>query len=69
MLERREVKSFKAEIRALRADDRFGRKCRRHFLRYCDADADKRITLDEWVDCTDVNGNTMSLAVVQIFWK
>jgi len=60
MLERRELKSFKTEIRALRADDKFGRKCRRNFLRYCDDDGDKRITLDEWIECTDINGTTDS---------
>jgi len=57
MLERRELKTFKSEIRALRADDKFGRKCRRHFLRYCDNDGNKRISLDEWIQCTDADGN------------
>jgi len=58
MLERRELKAFKAKIRELRADDKFDRKCRRHFLRYCDDDGDKRISLDEWIECTDINGNS-----------
>ena len=60
MLERRELKSFKVEIRALRADDKLGRKCRRNFLRYCDDDGDKQITLDEWIECTDIDGNDNS---------
>lgn len=57
MLERRELKPFRSDIRALRADDKFGRKCRRFFLRYCDDDDDRRITLDEWIECTHINGN------------
>ena len=57
MLERRELRSFKADIRAMRADDKLGRKCRRNFLRYCDGNDDKRITLEEWIECTDINGN------------
>jgi len=41
----------------MRADDKLGRKCRRNFLRYCDGNDDKRITLEEWIECTDINGN------------
>ena len=52
ILERREWKEFKTDTKAERAL----RKCGRNFLRFCDADGDRRITLDEWIQCMGLNG-------------
>jgi len=47
-LERREWKAFRAEMKQwLKV-----RRCGRNFLRFCDANGDRRITMDEWQRCT-----------------
>ncbi|XP_064623891.1 SPARC-related modular calcium-binding protein 1-like isoform X3 [Lineus longissimus] len=60
-LERREIRTLKMEIRK---NDQVKkkkslRKCARSFVEFCDADKNKKITMDEWTDCmglnTDVN--------------
>lgn len=55
-LERREWKVFKKEIRRRKGM----RKCGRNFLRYCDVDDNRKITLDEWIDCMGLNAQGIS---------
>ncbi|XP_021355110.1 SPARC-related modular calcium-binding protein 1-like isoform X7 [Mizuhopecten yessoensis] len=57
MLERKELKQFRQEI-PKRKDTR---KCSRNFIRYCDADSNRKITLDEWIDCMGLKDNTSFL--------
>ena len=47
------MENFKKEIRKKRSL----RKCSRNFLRYCDEDDNGKISMEEWVDCTDNTGN------------
>ncbi|VDN37640.1 unnamed protein product [Gongylonema pulchrum] len=47
-LERKEWKPYRNELRLLNKV----RKCGRNFLRFCDRDGNKQITLDEWLSCT-----------------
>ncbi|XP_064600640.1 SPARC-related modular calcium-binding protein 1-like isoform X3 [Liolophura sinensis] len=61
MLERKEWKDFKKNMRKTVGKKKSMRKCARNFLRYCDADKNKRISVDEWIDCTGVNRNMYSL--------
>ncbi|XP_040078071.1 SPARC-related modular calcium-binding protein 2 isoform X2 [Ixodes scapularis] len=60
VLERREWKPFRRGWKDfLKNGSRTGggrkklRKCWRNFLRYCDEDADNRVTFDEWIKCTE----------------
>ncbi|CAN7937735.1 unnamed protein product [Ixodes hexagonus] len=60
VLERREWKPFRRGWKDfLKNGSRPGggrkklRKCWRNFLRYCDEDADNRVTFDEWIKCTE----------------
>ncbi|KAH7673140.1 thyroglobulin type-1 repeat family protein [Aphelenchoides avenae] len=48
VIDRREWKPFRQTIRKW---DQV-RKCGRNFIRFCDADLNRRITLDEWKQCT-----------------
>ncbi|XP_060072241.1 SPARC-related modular calcium-binding protein 1-like isoform X2 [Ylistrum balloti] len=57
MLERKELKQFRQEI-PKRKDTR---KCSRNFIRYCDADNNRKITHDEWIDCMGLKNNTSFL--------
>ncbi|VDN06333.1 unnamed protein product, partial [Thelazia callipaeda] len=47
-LEKKEWKPYRNELRSLNKV----RKCGRNFLRFCDFDNNKYITLDEWLNCT-----------------
>ena len=40
------------------------RKCSRNFLRYCDENDDASITLEEWIDCTGINGTKLYIEQV-----
>lgn len=62
MLERKEWKDFKKKMRKTVGKKKSLRKCARNFLRYCDADKNKRISVDEWIDCTGVNRKSSLLA-------
>ncbi|KHN80899.1 Sparc-related modular calcium-binding protein 1 [Toxocara canis] len=57
-LERREWKSYREELKQLNKL----RKCGRNFMRFCDRDGDRRITLDEWLNCTLNVDTSMSVA-------
>lgn len=57
MLERKELKQFRQEI-PKRKDTR---KCSRNFIRYCDADSNRKITNEEWIDCMGLKNNTSFL--------
>lgn len=48
VLERKEWKPYRQELKTWKGM----RKCGRNFLRSCDANGDKRITLHEWLTCT-----------------
>jgi hypothetical protein len=61
VLERRELRVFRADMRALKGEEKYARKCRRNFLKYCDDDNDKRITMDEWISCTGLNEQMKTL--------
>ncbi|XP_062576474.1 SPARC-related modular calcium-binding protein 1-like isoform X5 [Saccostrea cucullata] len=50
-LDRREVKKF----RKLIPKQKETRKCSRNFLRYCDENTNKKITLEEWLSCTNLS--------------
>lgn len=50
-LDRREVKQF----RKLIPKQKNTRKCSRTFLRYCDENTNKKISLDEWLSCTKLS--------------
>lgn len=50
-LDRREVKQF----RKLIPKQKDTRKCSRSFLRYCDENTNKKISLDEWLSCTKLS--------------
>ncbi|XP_056021686.1 SPARC-related modular calcium-binding protein 1-like isoform X20 [Ostrea edulis] len=50
-LDRREVKKF----RKLIPKQKDTRKCSRNFLRYCDENTNKKISLDEWLSCTKLS--------------
>ncbi|XP_022335171.2 SPARC-related modular calcium-binding protein 1-like isoform X3 [Crassostrea virginica] len=50
-LDRREVKQF----RKLIPRQKDTRKCSRTFLRYCDQNTNKKISLDEWLSCTKLS--------------
>ena len=39
----------------LKKNKDYPRKCRRQFLRYCDENNDKTLSLDEWRDCLGLN--------------
>ncbi|GAB1608581.1 SPARC-related modular calcium-binding protein 1-like isoform X7 [Argonauta hians] len=53
-LERKELRKFKKDLRKRKKKSR---KCGRNFLRYCDEDQNKMITLAEFIDCMGVNRN------------
>lgn len=61
VLERSEMKAFKEEIKKLKGDEKYMRKCRRNFLQYCDDDNDSVITAKEWVSCMGLNENPRNL--------
>uniref|UniRef100_A0A914E421 Thyroglobulin type-1 domain-containing protein n=1 Tax=Acrobeloides nanus TaxID=290746 RepID=A0A914E421_9BILA len=48
IIERREWKPFRQMIRQW---DQV-KKCGRNFIRFCDADSNRKISIDEWMDCT-----------------
>ena len=52
LLDKNELEHFKKDIR-MKKDLR---KCSRNFLRFCDENSDTIISLEEWVDCTGING-------------
>ncbi|CAI9723876.1 SPARC-related modular calcium-binding protein 1-like isoform X7 [Octopus vulgaris] len=60
ILERKELRKFKKDLRKRKKKSR---KCGRNFLRYCDEDQDKIITLAEFIDCMGVNRNYHSMTV------
>ncbi|XP_067680108.1 SPARC-related modular calcium-binding protein 1-like isoform X16 [Haliotis asinina] len=52
ILERKEWKKLrKTNLK----NKKYPRKCRRNFLRYCDANSDQRVEFDEWKDCLGLN--------------
>ncbi|VDN58922.1 unnamed protein product [Dracunculus medinensis] len=53
LLERKEWKGYRNEIKLFNRV----RKCGRNFMRFCDVDGNRRITLNEWINCT-INGRT-----------
>ncbi|XP_070577825.1 SPARC-related modular calcium-binding protein 1-like isoform X4 [Ptychodera flava] len=46
MIDKKEATKFRKEIKNLKP-----KKCTRNFIRYCDADSDRKISLPEWVEC------------------
>ncbi|CAH1791141.1 unnamed protein product [Owenia fusiformis] len=52
-LERKELKVLKKDLKKKKPKSL--RKCGRNFIRYCDADKNKKITVEEWIECTGVN--------------
>lgn len=60
LLERKELTKFKRDLRKRKKKSR---KCGRNFLRYCDADKNKKITLEEFNDCMGVNRNYHSMRI------
>ncbi len=61
-IDRGELKEFKKQLSQLVRRKKSQRKCGRHFLRYCDANNNREITVEEWVSCMDIDGkysNTM----------
>ncbi|XP_055879815.1 SPARC-related modular calcium-binding protein 2-like isoform X4 [Biomphalaria glabrata] len=52
ILEKREWRPFRKTTLKSKS---YPRKCRRSFLRYCDADNNKKITFEEWKDCLGLN--------------
>ncbi|XP_050406400.1 SPARC-related modular calcium-binding protein 2 isoform X4 [Patella vulgata] len=54
VLERKEWKKFrKSNLKA----KKYPRKCRRNFLRFCDMDKNKQVTMTEWKECMGLNQN------------
>lgn len=53
VLEKQEFSMLKTTLKASRR--KLTRKCSRNFIRYCDENSNKRISLEEWVDCTGIN--------------
>ncbi|XP_013385317.1 SPARC-related modular calcium-binding protein 1 isoform X3 [Lingula anatina] len=51
MLDRRELRKLKKEVRKKKSF----KKCGRHFVEYCDADNNKKITVEEFLGCLGVN--------------
>jgi len=53
VLERQELKGLREELKEGRRDDgdKQMRKCRRHFLDFCDSNDDSVISDEEWVHC------------------
>ncbi len=47
-LERKEWKNYRNEMKQWNKV----RRCGRNFMRFCDADRDRKITLNEWIRCT-----------------
>lgn len=47
------MKGFKSEIK--KKEKRL-RKCGRNFIKFCDANNDNQIILEEWIGCMGVNG-------------
>ncbi|KAK3092557.1 hypothetical protein FSP39_004416 [Pinctada imbricata] len=56
-IDKREMKPLRREL----PKKKDTRKCRRNFIRYCDADNDKKITSDEWIDCMGIKNNILPL--------
>lgn len=59
-LDKKEIRAFREEIkRNIRRNKRVIalelRKCARNFLRYCDANSDRILTLDEMIVCTNIS--------------
>ena len=48
-LEKREWRVYRREIKSWHGV----KKCGRNFMRFCDKNRDRRITLDEWLECTE----------------
>ncbi|XP_041353143.1 SPARC-related modular calcium-binding protein 1-like isoform X2 [Gigantopelta aegis] len=54
VLDRKEWKTFrKTNLK----NKSYPRKCRRNFLRYCDSDNNKKVTVAEWRECMGLNHN------------
>ncbi|KAJ8308067.1 hypothetical protein KUTeg_012941 [Tegillarca granosa] len=49
ILERKELKHFRKNI----PKKKDTRKCSRNFIRYCDENVDRKVTLEEWLECTN----------------
>lgn len=69
-LERREWREFRNEAKSETAELseeerglRRRRKCLRNFLRFCDANADRKVTMEEWLECTGVLCFALTLAL------
>ncbi|VDK58804.1 unnamed protein product [Anisakis simplex] len=60
-LERREWKPYREELK------RWNKlhKCGRNFIRFCDSNGDKRLTMDEWINCT-LSGESQQFIVSPI---
>ena len=56
VLTRREMKTFRGQMRAVVRP----RKCGRSFLRYCDQNSDRRISRSEWNSCLGITENSES---------
>lgn len=59
-LDRKELTKFKRDLRKRKKKSR---KCGRNFLRYCDEDKNKKISLEEFKDCMGVNRNYHSMTL------
>lgn len=57
ILERKELKHFRKNI----PKKKDTRKCSRNFIRYCDENVDRKVTLEEWLECTSINYNALYL--------
>ncbi|XP_074662293.1 SPARC-related modular calcium-binding protein 1-like isoform X2 [Tubulanus polymorphus] len=57
MIDRRERRNLKLEIRSNKdvKGKKSLRKCARNFVKFCDANNNKKITIDEWVDCMGIH--------------
>ncbi|XP_070181964.1 SPARC-related modular calcium-binding protein 1-like isoform X13 [Littorina saxatilis] len=54
MLEKQEWRDLR---KTLKKNKNYPRKCRRQFLRYCDENNDKTLSMEEWRECLGLNHN------------
>ncbi|KAG1683257.1 SPARC-related modular calcium-binding protein 1 [Nymphon striatum] len=56
LLDRKEWKPFRRVMK----EHKNLRKCGRKFLRFCDENTDRKITIQEWLDCFNLNEGLIS---------